>query len=83
MLGKLLPVQNRKHIELVASRRRIQPRRIREIQNRIAAAAENTGAALLVSASALEDLKGKFSAEKNYKIRLKSGQEIAVHQVKV
>jgi hypothetical protein len=54
-----------------------------DIADRIAAAAENTGAALLVSASALDDMKGKFTAEKSYKIRLKSGQEIAVHQIKI
>lgn len=54
-----------------------------EISERIAAAAENTGAALLASASTLDEVNAKFTTEKSYKIRLRTGQEITVHQVKV
>lgn len=54
-----------------------------EISDRIAAAAENAGAPMLVSEPTLEELKANFTPEKSYKIRLKNGQDLAIHQIKI
>lgn len=54
-----------------------------EISERISAAAENAGVPLLVSEPTLDELKGNFRPEKSYKIRLKNGQDLAIHQIRI